>query len=166
MLVPADAARLRERTAPWAPPLPLTLTVRSAVVGTGRPAFERAADVLLHWGVQERAGLTVQASSPRVAPGVVVRQGFHLGPVTLWAPCEVTDVEQGVDRAGFTYRALGGHPEQGSETFMLTLEPDGAVLFRVSARSRPGTWWTAAGLPVMRLVQRRIVARYLHALRG
>ena len=166
VLTPAAADRLLARPVPrGTPSLSYRRTERSAVVGRGLAAFDRAADVLLHWGVQERAGLVVQATSPEVAPGVVVRQGFGVGPARLWAPCEVTDLWRESTRAGFTYRALGGHPEQGVETFVLTLDPDGAVLFRVSARSRPGTWWTAAGLPLMRFVQRRIVARYLRALR-
>ena len=125
--------------------------------------LERAADVLLTWGVQERAGLRVVASSSQVEPGVVVRQGFGRGPLMLWAPCEVTDVHRASGGAGFTYRTLAGHPEQGHETFALNLDPDGRLWFRVTAVSRPGTWLTVVGLPVMRLVQRRIIGRYLRA---
>ena len=96
--------------------------------------------------------------------GVVVRQTYRWAGLALHAPCEVTEVWRQDDRCGFTYRTLAGHPEQGTETFALTFGADGTVTFAVTAVSRPGTWLTVLGLPVMRLVQRRIVGRYLRAL--
>ncbi len=163
-LTPRAADRLRRRRPiRGVPRLALRIYERSAVVGRGAADHERAADILLAWGVQEHAGLRVVASSPQVEVGGIVRQGFGRGLLTLWAPCEVTDVRRSVDGVAFTYRTLAGHPELGHETFALTLDADGRVWFRVTAVSRPGTWLTVIGLPVMRVVQHRIIDRYLRA---
>ncbi len=134
---------------------------RSAVVGSGTADFERATDLLLSWGVQAGAGLVLRATDPTVRPEGVVRQEFRCGPLTLVAPCEVTDVWRDDTGAGFRYHTLPGHPEHGAETFELDLGAGGEVTFRITAVSRPGTWLTIVGLPVMRLVQHRIIGRYL-----
>jgi uncharacterized protein (UPF0548 family) len=161
-LTTADADRLRRRPpVRGVPRLTSSTLQRSAVVGSGTADFEHAADVLLSWGVQEGAGLVLTATDPTVRLGGVVRQEFRFGPLTLVAPCEVTDVWRDRAGAGFRYRTLHGHPELGAETFELTVDGGGDVTFRITAVSRPGTWLTLVGLPVMRLVQNRIIGRYL-----
>lgn len=143
------------------PRLTSSTVQQTAVVGSGPADFERAADVLLSWGVQEGAGLVLTATDPTVRLGGVVRQEFRFGPLVLVAPCEVTDVWRDHAGAGFRYRTLPGHPEHGAETFELTVDHGGDVTFRITAVSRPGTWLTLVGLPVMRIVQKRIIGRYL-----
>lgn len=160
----AEADRLRSRPPlRGVPRLPERALAQAARIGTGRAALDRAADILLSWEMHARSGLGVAASHPQVVPEAVVRLAFRLPVGTLYAPCEVTDVWRDDERAGFSYRTLAGHPEQGTESFDLTMGPAADVTFTVTAMSRPGTWLTIVGLPVMRVVQRRITGRYLHA---
>lgn len=82
------------------------------------------------------------------------------------APVRLVAIELGPRQALLTYRALPGHPEEGEETFELTVDDaTGIVRFALHAQSRPGPRWARLGAPVTRAVQRRITARYLEAAR-
>ena len=133
----------------------------SARIGAGRPRFERAADTVMHWGMQRGAGLGVQASAEKAAVGVVVvvRIGF------LRAPCRVVYVVGEPDRRGFAYGTLPGHPESGEELFTVRYDPAGrGVYAEVRAFSRPATWWSRLGLPITRLAQWIVARRYLRGI--
>ena len=130
-------------------------------IGSGRERFERAADAVMHWGMQRGAGLRVRASSEvaRVGTVVIVRIGF------LPAPCRVVYVVDDPDLRGFGYGTLPGHPESGEERFVVRHDSvtDG-VIAEVSAFSRPATWWSRAGGPLATVAQRVIARRYLRGV--
>jgi len=130
-------------------------------IGSGRQRFERAADAVMHWGMQRGAGLGVRASSEVAAPGVVVvvRMGF------LPAPCRVVYIVDEPDVRGFGYGTLPGHPESGEERFAVRFDPaTGGVFAQVSAFSRHATWWSRAGAPLTAVAQRVIAQRYLRGV--
>lgn len=128
-----------------------------------RTDFDAAVADLMTWQVQVRAGLRVDPTD-EIAPGVDVT--MHLGPgrLSLSIPCRVVYVVDEVDRKGFAYGTLPGHPEIGEEAFVLQRRADGRIDFTVSAFSRPGTLLTKLGGPFGRLMQRLMTARYLRAL--
>ncbi|OIN82183.1 DUF1990 family protein [Mycobacterium malmoense] len=130
-------------------------------IGTGRQRFEQAADAVMRWGMQRGAGLRVRASSEvaEVATVVLVKMGF------LPAPCRVVYVIDEPDIRGFAYGTLPGHPESGEERFVVRHDPTTSAVFaEVSAFSRPATWWSKAGGPLVSLGQRVIARRYLRAV--
>lgn len=132
-----------------------------ARIGSGRQRFEQAAYAVMHWGMQRGSGLRVQASSETAVLDavVVVRLGF------LPAPCRVVYVVDEPDIRGFGYGTLPGHPESGEERFVVRHDPaTSAVFAEVSSFSRPATWWSEAGRPVLSLGQRLIARRYLRAV--
>lgn len=133
------------------------------VVGHGRERFERCCDELLSGAVQRRAGAEVSASDAPFRVGTEVRMRLRVGPLSFIAPCRVVWVERSVDRCGFAYGTLPGHPERGEERFELRLEPSGDILFRIVAFSAPARWFTRLGGPLGRLVQARMTRRYLAA---
>ncbi|CAM4436178.1 hypothetical protein MB901379_01921 [Mycobacterium basiliense] len=134
----------------------------SAPIGTGRDRFEQAADSVMHWGMQHGAGLHVQASSTiAVVSAVVVVRMMGL----LRAPCRVVYVIDEPDVRGFAYGTLPGHPESGEERFAVRYDPARSAVFaEVSSFSRPATWWSKAGGPVVSLAQRVIARRYLRGV--
>jgi uncharacterized protein (UPF0548 family) len=134
------------------------------VIGRGRAAFERAADALLAGEVQRRAGAVIRLSETPITVGTSVRMLLRVGPLSFRAPAIVVWAERTEDRCGFAYGTLPGHPERGEERFALELTASGAVVFRITAFSRPGRWFTRVGAPLARLVQRRMTRRYLAAL--
>ncbi|WP_307816580.1 DUF1990 family protein [Nocardioides limicola] len=128
-----------------------------------RGAFEGAAELLMTWGMHERAGLRVRSSAPRVAPDEVV--SMRVGPSLLGidAVCRVVSVIEEPDRVGFAYGTLPGHPESGEEAFVLTRHDDEAT-FTIRAFSRPATRLARLGGPLSRRAQDHFTQRYLRAI--
>ena len=87
------------------------------------------------------------------------------GPVWAVAPCRIVYVVDEADRFGFAYGTLPGHPEQGEEAFIVESRADGDVRFSVTAFSRPAGTVAKLGAPITRMIQRRVTAGYLNALR-
>jgi uncharacterized protein (UPF0548 family) len=134
---------------------------KSAVIGSGRPRFDDAAERVMRWGMLRGAGVRVDASTEVAAVGSEVLVGF--GP--LRAPCRVVYVIDGPDRRGFAYGTLPGHPESGEELFAVRYDrASGDVHAEVIAFSRHATWWSRLGSPVTALAQRLITSRYLTAV--
>ena len=103
-----------------------------------------------HWG--HRTALEV----------ALVLGGSRIG---LVLPCRVVHVVDEPRRRGFAYGTLPGHPEQGEESFMVSHEPDGSVVLRISAFSRPGNALSRLCGPLARWVQDRMTNRYVDAAR-
>lgn len=137
---------------------------RSRVVGRGEAVFLAAADAVSSWDLHRRAGIDVTATTPRAAAGSRVTLRLGTGPLHLDASCAVVYVVDEPRRRGFAYGTLPGHPERGEELFCVEWLDDDTVVLGVTAFSRPATWWSRAGAPLARAVQRRITDRYLNAL--
>ena len=134
----------------------------SAQIGTGRDRFERAADAVMHWGMQHGVGLKVQATSETVGVSETVVVTM-LG--VLRAPCRVVYVIDEPDVRGFAYGTLPGHPATGEERFAVRYDPaTSAVYAQVSSFSRPATWYGRLGGPFVKVMQRLIAKRYLRAV--
>jgi uncharacterized protein (UPF0548 family) len=134
------------------------------VVGHGRAEYERAARELFRWAVHRRAGLRIITSTEQVVEGALITSILGIGRFGVHAPCIVVAVVDELDRVGWAYGTLPGHPECGEEAFLLTLLPSGEVLFEVRAFSRAGVWWSKVVGPAGRAVQRWVTTRYLRAL--
>lgn len=134
---------------------------REVEVGAGALAADALAAALFSWELHRRAGLEVTGAP--VGAGVRAVLVWRFGLLRIPAPVEVTDVIRDPGRSGFTYCALPGHPEEGEESFSVDLDAEGRVWFRITARSRPATWWASLGAVVARRVQRRITDGYLDA---
>ncbi len=81
------------------------------------------------------------------------------------APCRIVGVLDDSDRWGFAYGTLPGHPEQGEESFAVSIGGDDEVRFTITAFSRPGDWITRLAGPVGRAVQTAGTNGYLKALK-
>lgn len=137
---------------------------QSAVIGSGRECFERAAEAVMRWEAQRGAGTEMVATDSPLREGTTVVQLLHIGPLRFLAPCRVVAVLEQPDRRGFAYGTLTGHPATGEERFDVRIDAAGTVVAEVTAFSRPARWYTRIGSPVSRLVQRAMVRRYLRAL--
>jgi uncharacterized protein (UPF0548 family) len=140
---------------------------RHVRLGTGEAVFAAAADALARWQPQREGRLlAVRTEAERVEIGARIATGLGVGPLRLWAPCEVVYVVAEPDRYGWAYGTLEGHPESGEEGFFVTLDADGTVWFDVRAFSRPAHWYVKLGQPVARFLQERVTSRYVAAMRA
>ncbi len=130
-------------------------------IGDGRRRFEQAADAVLRYGMLRGAGLRVDATTEAAQVGTDVLG--RLGP--FFAPCRVVYVIDEPNRRGFAYGSLPGHAVIGEEMFAVRYDPsEDAVYAEVAAFSRPATWWSKLGNPVLRLSQHLVTRRYLNAV--
>ncbi|MFD8566067.1 DUF1990 family protein [Streptomyces sp. NPDC059639] len=132
---------------------------RRVRLGSGSECFERAGAAVLSWAAHRGAGFTVTPDGP-------AREGVDVlvtAPL-LRIPCRVVRVVRSGERVGFAYGTLRGHPECGEEAFLVELDADGVVWFRVRAFSRPGRWFVRVGGPLARGVQLWVTRRYLRGV--
>ncbi|SEK77080.1 Uncharacterized protein, UPF0548 family [Blastococcus sp. DSM 46786] len=137
----------------------------SAVVGTGRAAFERAAGAVLDWRAQRAAGLRVRATGPAGTPGTVVVLTAGLPRLGYDIPCRVVWASTGGDERGFAYGTLPGHPESGEERFAVRLTASGEVVFTLRVFFRLASPAARLAGPLSLALQRLATARYVAAVR-
>lgn len=130
--------------------------------------FARTADALRQWRAQTGAGLTIfpgEDVEPGATFALVIRlPGGLLPDAYATAAGRVVYVIDEPEHYGFAYGTLPAHPEQGEEAFHV--ERDGSRLrFRVVAFSRLRHPLMRLGTPVSRMLQRRTIRSYLHAMR-
>jgi uncharacterized protein (UPF0548 family) len=129
------------------------LRVRSPI-GHGPAVFELAGEAVLTWRMHRSAGVRMDATAPRAAAGVRVAAGLGVGPLRIWAPCEVIWAVADDREAGFGYGTLAGHPQCGEESFVVTIDDADQVWLTVTAFSRPARWFTRATALFVPLIQR------------
>ncbi len=140
-----------------------------ALVGHGRAALDATGAAVLGWQMHRAAGVRITAEADRAAPGVAVRCAVGIGPLRAAAPCRVVwstdgDGDDDRDRHGFTYGTRRDHLAVGEETFVVEMDPDGAVWFTVNAFSRPQRWYARLAGPLLPLAQHLFARRCAHAL--
>lgn len=140
---------------------------RSAVVGRGDDAWQRAADDVLRWRVKTRSGFLVDSLAP-VRAGQRERIRVRMLGVTIVEPVEVVAVVEDPDRVGFAYRTLPGHPVDGEEAFVVHRDTAGGdIVLTVRSLTRPAPQQPWRMLhPLLRIAQLVARRRYLRALIG
>lgn len=146
-------------------PQPGFRTLRSSgVVGRGADDFQAAAHAVLSWRAQAVPGVRGEPGDAPVRVGTEVRVRLGVGHLALSAPARVVYVVGEPRKQGFAYGTLPGHPISGEEAFVVHLEPDGRVVFTVSASSRPGSALTRFAGPVLPLFQRLMAGLYVRSV--
>jgi uncharacterized protein (UPF0548 family) len=138
---------------------------RSVTVGEGADAFDRASEGIRTWRGHDLRWLRVYpvATSPKRDRTVIVTVGSKF--VSIAAPCRITTVIDEVDRCGFVYATLPGHPEQGEESFIVSIDEEGTVRFHIAAISAPADWLTRTAGPLGHAAQSVATYAYLRSMR-
>jgi NADH dehydrogenase len=134
------------------------------VIGRGPQVFARASQGLHTWRAHRFNGVRVFPADAPVQAGatVVVTLGARIGAIA--APCRIIATLEEPQCFGFAYGTLPGHPEQGEESFVVTLADDGVIRFEIRAFSRPGDPLTRLAGPLGRKVQSIATKQYQRAL--
>jgi len=144
--------------------------VRQRVLGLGAEDFAAAADRVRAWAPQRHLGATVHPADPPIVEGTAVLVELRKGPLAVVAPTRVVAViDEPGRRFGFAYGTLPGHVESGEESFLVELQgdpgdPEAPVVGTVSVDAVPATLVARLGAPLVHVVQRWAVGRYLEAL--
>ncbi|HEY5222588.1 MAG TPA: DUF1990 family protein [Microbacteriaceae bacterium] len=136
----------------------------SAVVGSGDAVWERVTRDVLRWRVKTASGFAVDPTGP-VSQGDRVIVTARLLTVTIVEPVEVVAVVEELDRVGFAYRTMPGHPVSGEEAFIVHRRGEEVRLtVRSLTRAAPQQPWRFL-YPLLRIAQRIARRRYLRSLR-
>jgi uncharacterized protein (UPF0548 family) len=138
---------------------------RSAVVGSGRSAFERGAAAVLDWRCQRALPLRLRTSGPASEVGAVAVLTAGLPTLGYDIPCRVAWSVTGGDEQGFAYGSLPGHPESGEEAFVVRIDDDGVVRFTTRVFSRLAAPLARLGGPASWGVQALALRAYVGAAR-
>lgn len=110
------------------------------------------------------AGAGVEVTPVPIAVGSTAVLSTSVLGLWLVFACRITDVVDREDAFGFTYVTLPGHPEEGEETFVVSIDEEGVVTSSISARSRPALLLSRLAGPIGRRLQHRAVQGYLEAM--
>jgi uncharacterized protein (UPF0548 family) len=134
------------------------------VLGHGPECFQRAVQGLQTWQQHQVPGIRVLPKGTKIRPGATVVVALGASFLALAAPCRIIEVVDGPGRWGFAYGTLPGHPEQGEEAFLASIDGTGKVWFRIVAFSRPADPVARLSGPIGRAVQKAGTHGYLQAL--
>jgi uncharacterized protein (UPF0548 family) len=123
--------------------------------------FRHAADAILRYDIFPPSRLARLLAREPVEVGDAVGARYHIAPgldlvfaSRVVDVFDAVDVERNLQRAGFTYRTLAGHPELGEETFSVEKDLEsGAVTVALRSWSRPGHLLTRIGWRIARRIQ-------------
>lgn len=136
-----------------------------ADLGLGTDTFARAVQGLCAWGAHRLPGIQVFPKNAEIVVGgtVIVTLGTPL--LAVVAPCRIVGVLDESHRWGFAYGTLPGHPEQGEESFVVSISEDEVVRFEIRAFSRPTEGIVQTLGPLSRGIQKAGTYGYLWSLK-
>jgi uncharacterized protein (UPF0548 family) len=134
-------------------------------LGHGPEAFQRAVKGLKTWEAHRLPGMQVFPRDRGIRTGATVVVTLGTPILALAAPCRIVGIVDGQTRWGFAYGTLPGHPEQGEESFSVSMAADETVRFEIKAFSRPGDPLVRLSGPIGRAIQRGGTGSYLRALK-
>ena len=135
------------------------------VLGHGSEKFQIAVQGLKTCKAHDMPGVRIFPDGGEIQSGATVVVTLGTPFVALAAPCRIVRVIDDETRWGFAYGTLPGHPEQGEESFVVSISSDGEVRFEIVAFSRPGDALVRLSGPLGRTIQKGGSKGYLHALR-
>ncbi|MBY0176400.1 DUF1990 domain-containing protein [Curtobacterium herbarum] len=113
-----------------------------------------------------RVEKTTPDGTPLITAGTTATLTMHAFGQTVQAPVRVVAIIDELDRKGFAYGTLDGHPLSGEESFVVERTPDGSVWLQVRQFSQPASRKWRFVAPLLRRQQRVMAEKYLAALRG
>lgn len=133
-------------------------------VGRGDGAFELAREGLRSWVTHTGINAAIEPPGQLVELGATVLVVLRVGPAYVIAPDRVVRVIDEPARFAYAYGTLPGHPERGEEGFIVEQLDDGTVRVTIRVQARPATLAARAAAPLVTLLQRAALRRYLAAV--
>ncbi|PCC18618.1 DUF1990 family protein [Brevibacterium aurantiacum] len=135
-----------------------------------------AREAVLTWKLQESAGLIARPVR-RVHVGQIIDlwlnpawplPAIRLRGRDLTVPigsCEVAEVIDTQQAAGFVYRTLPSHLESGEQTFLVSVGSEGRLAVSITSESVPGHPLLKAAAPMSVAAQKMMARRYAAGLK-
>lgn len=137
-------------------------------LGHGREAFERARQAIRDWKMFDLDWIQLCWPDTPIDEGSVVAILFRVFGVWQGGACRIVytiDEAGDVDRFGFAYATIHGHPECGEERFLVEWNhADDSVWYDLMSYSRPATLLVRLGSWYARRAQKRFALGSLDAM--
>jgi uncharacterized protein (UPF0548 family) len=124
-------------------------------VGAGAQQWERAKEAIRQWVHFPAAWTSVLPEQTPIEKGRVVAMFFRLFGAWWRNSCRIVYVIDEPNRYGFAYGTLPGHIESGEEVFLVELDTDGRIWYKLRAYSQPRHWMVRLGYPLARTLQEK-----------
>jgi len=133
-------------------------------LGKGSKIFENAKSGLKNYQAQIGAGLVVVANDKHLKENTSLFIGINLLFLSVVARTRIAYVNESENAFSYAYGTLDGHPEEGEEAFILTIDENENVVLEIICFSKMKCIGTKIGKPVARYLQRRVTNNYLKAM--
>ena len=138
---------------------------RTSTLGHGDEDFAQAGERLRGWAPQRNLNAPVHPADAPIEVGTTLLVELRKGPLTVVVPNRIVEVVDDPGRRfGFAYGTLPGHAERGEESFVIELGDAGEVTGTVTVDAAPSLAAAKLAMPVVAVIQRWAVGRYLQAL--
>lgn len=134
------------------------------VLGAGDATFARSCAAVRAWCMFDLDWVELCWPDASIRKGSTVGLLARLPGLHTLSACRIVYVIEEVNRFGFGYGTLPGHPARGEERFLIERDAHGEVCYELLAFSRPGNPVFALGTPVMRALQKRFRNDSLRAM--
>lgn len=121
------------------------------------PDFDNSCDALLGWAGHESASVRLRPNQPQVAVGETFVMAVPVGPLTVTVACRISEIVDESDRYGFAYTTLSNHVWEGSESLIVSRDPNGEALVTATICWRPTSVAAGAVPKLTTAVQARAV---------
>ena len=129
--------------------------LNSIQLGQGRAVFEAAKQAVRRWKMFPSPWTFIYPDGAPIQVGTTVAMCARV--LGLWwrNACRIVYVVDETNRFGFAYGTLPGHVERGEELFLIEIDAEEKVWYRIWAFSRPRHWLARLAYPVVRRYQRK-----------
>jgi uncharacterized protein (UPF0548 family) len=124
-------------------------------LGQGELLFEAAKSLLLKWKMFPAPWTRIYDPNPQFKTGMNVGVWFRFGGLWWGNAARIVYAIDEPTRFGFAYGTLRNHIERGEELFLLEMDQEGRVWYRIRAFSRPNRWYVYLAYPLVRQQQAR-----------
>jgi uncharacterized protein (UPF0548 family) len=139
------------------------------LLGRGEQVFQAACAALRQWQQFPQSWTRIFPAHAPLEVGTTVAvliRVFNVWRLNSARIVYVVDESKPLRRFGFAYGTLPAHVECGEEQFAIECDTQGNVWYDLRAFSRPQSWLTRLGYPLVRRLQRRFVRHSQQALQA
>ncbi|MEO1518371.1 MAG: DUF1990 domain-containing protein [Bacteroidota bacterium] len=123
-------------------------------LGRGEHVWQRACEAVMNWEQFPNEWTEIYPATG-VQDGGTVAVLIRLFGLWWLNSARIVYVIDEPNRCGFAYGTLPGHVEMGEEAFWVERNPEGEIFYHIRAFSKPRSWLTRLGYPIVRLCQKR-----------
>lgn len=134
--------------------------------GQGEGCFAKAKQCIQVWRMFPPSWTLIFPKQVPIQENTTVGMAFRLFGIWWINSCRIVYTIDEADRFGFAYGTLPAHIERGEELFLIELDEEGKVWYRIQAFSKPRHWLVRLGYWFARSQQRRFVQHSFRVMKA